>query len=154
MSKKTKVIESNVQPNPKEAEIWAKVNEDGSREIKQYNSSTGKFECCGGSGSGSSSGESIVKYYEVNASANSNIALREIFPFQKGTDPNGNLAIGGFLGVNNAVAVAFMPVYFNLNGELKKFMTPEDVNEAGIMDIPEGFIIKEISQDEFYNLEA
>jgi hypothetical protein len=31
-------------------------------------------------------------------------------------------------------------------------MTPEDVNEAGLMDIPEGFIIKEISQDEFYNL--
>lgn len=51
MSKKTKVITSSIQPNPKEAEIWAKINEDGSREVKQYNSSAGKFECCGGSGS-------------------------------------------------------------------------------------------------------
>lgn len=65
MSKRTKVIESNVQPNPKEAEIWAKVNEDGSREVKQYNSSTGKFECCGGSGSG---GEDCftMEYYLVD----------------------------------------------------------------------------------------
>ena len=30
MSKRTKVIESNIQPNPKEAEIWTKVNKDGS----------------------------------------------------------------------------------------------------------------------------
>lgn len=66
MSKKTKVITSNIQPNPKEAEIWAKVNEDGSREVKQYNSSTGKFECCGGSDSGSGSGsEDNLVYYKV-----------------------------------------------------------------------------------------
>lgn len=108
----------------------------------------------GGSGSGSGSGESIVKYYEVNASANDSIGLGQIFPMRKGDDPNGNYGIGPFVSIDNAVAVAYMPVYLNLNGELKKLMTPEDVNESGVMDIPEGFIIKEISQDEFYNLEA
>ena len=77
-----------------------------------------------------------------------------IFPIRKGVDSNGNQGIGPFIGVNNAVAVAFMPIYINHNGELKKLMTLEDVKESGAADIPEGFIIKEISQDEFYNLEA
>ena len=67
MSKKTKVITSNIQPNPKEAEIWAKVNKDGSREVKQYNNSTGKFECCGGSGSGSGNSDgATMEYYHID----------------------------------------------------------------------------------------
>lgn len=67
MSKKTKVITSNVQPNPKEAEIWNKVNKDGSREVKQYNNRTGKFECCGGSSSGSGSGETSKQRWTGHA---------------------------------------------------------------------------------------
>ena len=44
MSKKNKIIESNTQPNHKEAEIWAKPSNDGIREIKYYNNVTNKWE--------------------------------------------------------------------------------------------------------------
>ncbi len=89
MSKKTKVITSNIQPNPKEAEIWAKVNKDGSREVKQYNNSTGKFECCGGSGSGSGSGSSdgiTMEYYRIDwDKANDIIARFDYGPIYRST---------------------------------------------------------------------
>ena len=106
------------------------------------------------SGSGSGSEESIVKYYEINASADNGTGLGYIFPIRRGVDSNGNQGIGPFVAIQDAAAVAYVPVYINYNGELKKLMTPEDANESGAANIPEGFIIKEISQDEFYNLEA
>ena len=59
MAKKLKVIESNIQPNPKEAEIWVTpTNEDGSKEVKYWNRK--KHEWVeGGSGSGSGSGKKL-----------------------------------------------------------------------------------------------
>ena len=98
--------------------------------------------------------ENIVKYYEVNASVNNNEGLGDLFPIRKGIDPNGNKGVGSFISIGNEIAVAYMPIYFNIDGELKKLMIPEDVNEAGIMNIPDGYIIKEITQEEFYSLET
>ena len=150
-----KIYNGNVQPNPKEFKIW--VNDEGI--IKTWNGTewieqSGGSGESGGSGSGSGSEESIVKYYEINASADNGTGLGYIFPIRKGVDSNGNQGIGTFVAIQDAAAVAYMPLYVNYNGELKKLMTPEDANESGAADIPEGFIIKEISQDEFYNLEA
>lgn len=45
MSKEFKVIESTIQPNPKEAEIWmTPASQDGTREIKHYNNVSKKWE--------------------------------------------------------------------------------------------------------------
>lgn len=49
MSKKLKAIESEIQPNHKEAEIWVTpTNEDGSKEIKYWNRKKDEWSECGG----------------------------------------------------------------------------------------------------------
>ena len=144
-----KIYNGNVQPNHKEYKIW--VNDEGI--IKTW-SGTEWIEQSGGSGNGSSSGESIVKYYEVNASVAGDGDLGQIIAMRKGIDYYGNQGIGPFVSFKDAVAVGYTPIYVNIDGELKKLMTLEDVKESGLMDVPEGYIIKEISQEQFYNLEA
>lgn len=120
MSKKTKVIESSVQPNPKEAEIWAKINEDGSRELKQYNSATGKFEYSGGSGTGGGSGEaaSTMEYLDVSGLSNAqkaNLILYGIY--LRGFIPSNNIFMAG---------VTYAPFY-EIGGDTK------DVTHIAIM---------------------
>lgn len=65
MSKKFKVIESSIQPNPKEAEIWAIPQPDGTRVLKQYNETTRTWEggsAEGGSDDGVGLGQFLVRY--------------------------------------------------------------------------------------------
>lgn len=58
MSKKLKAIESTIQPNHKEAEIWVTpTNEDGSKEVKYWNRKKHEWDGCGTSG---------YKYYKIN----------------------------------------------------------------------------------------
>lgn len=45
---KNKIIESTVQPNPKEAEVWSIPKADGSRELKYYDESSKEWKSAGG----------------------------------------------------------------------------------------------------------
>ena len=57
MSKKLKAIESNIQPNHKEAEIWVTpTNEDGSKEVKYWNKKKHEWDGCNG-------GEKLIYMY-------------------------------------------------------------------------------------------
>lgn len=68
MSKEFKVIESKVQPNHKEAEIWmTPADKDGTREIKHYNNVSQEWEGGSGSSSGDGGGDG-----ENNPSINGN----------------------------------------------------------------------------------
>lgn len=165
MSKRTKVIESNIQPNPKEAEIWAKVNKDGSREIKQYNSSTGKFECCGGSGSGS--GESdFALYYQTELDSTNNLgvvsAAMDIhgFPcvmkaivntgsiygtaqsFSSLSDVTSGIVQIQFIRVRAATSPAFEEYPFYTDDEIKSAL-------GSLLNA-----LTPITKEQFYNLEA
>ena len=61
MSKEFKVIESNIQPNHKEAEIWATpTSNNGTRSLKYWNQKTQSWE--GESGGGESGGSETIKY--------------------------------------------------------------------------------------------
>lgn len=65
MSKKNKVVYSNIQPNTKEAGIWVNTN-DGNIKIEK----DGKWVDDGGNGSGGSSADSrIVKLFFSNDDA-------------------------------------------------------------------------------------
>lgn len=49
MTKRNKVIESEIQPNHKEAEVWIKpAKEDGTREVSYWNRKTDSWDECGG----------------------------------------------------------------------------------------------------------
>lgn len=54
MSKEFKVIESNIQPNHKEAEIWATpASNNGTKQLKYWNQKTQSWEGEGSGGNGS-----------------------------------------------------------------------------------------------------
>ena len=62
MSKKLKAVESSIQPNHKEAELWiTPTNNDGSKEVKYWNSKAQEWSECG---SGSGESESSWAFYK------------------------------------------------------------------------------------------
>lgn len=166
MSKKTKVITSNIQPNPKEAEIWAKINKDGSREVKQYNNSTGKFECCGGSGSGSSDGIEYT-YFDLrnyNLGENDSIYLLNLllcssllYLPQTDNNPPGVFTYGmlSFYSADalNALGVAIdESMTITIPGS-ETLTTVKELLISGITEEKYNAIPR-ITKEEFYNLEA
>lgn len=59
MSKKLKAIESTIQPNHKEAEIWVTpTNEDGSKEVKYWNRKKHEWDGC--------DGNNPILYYKIS----------------------------------------------------------------------------------------
>lgn len=66
MSKKLKAVESNIQPNHKEAELWVTpTNNDGSKEVKYWNSKTQEWSKCEGEGNGGDV-EAAAEYYRID----------------------------------------------------------------------------------------
>lgn len=169
MSKKTKVITSNIQPNPKEAEIWAKVNEDGSREVKQYNSSTGKFECCGGSGSGSGSGNVSLAYFYIDRSTTDSYAFDNTVAGFYGvlyayTFNGYNIVSAKYVLDTVSISIPDVSYFAVIDGTIPQMNMDtgamEDINNAN--QIRESIKsmsstqchIREITKEQFYNLEA
>ena len=66
MSKKLKAVESNIQPNHKEAELWVThTNNDGSKEVKYWNSKAQQWSKCEGEGNGGDV-EAAAEYYRID----------------------------------------------------------------------------------------
>lgn len=66
MSKKLKAVESNIQPNHKEAELWVtSTNNDGSKEVKYWNSKAQSWSKCEGEGNGGDV-EAAAEYYRID----------------------------------------------------------------------------------------
>lgn len=66
MSKKLKAVESSIQPNHKEAELWiTPTNNDGSKEVKYWNSKAQEWSECG-----SGSGDDNFVYYKLDKNYN------------------------------------------------------------------------------------
>lgn len=163
MSKKTKVITSNIQPNPKEAEIWAKINEDGSREVKQYNSSTGKFECCGGSGNGEKEVYTYIDvkdYSKINRVPYMYAAVLKYEGDLMGTTFKGFLPYDIFSqfngSIDNVTAIMIDENCYttNINDESMSVVASFiDILKAG-SNSEEYFTLPRITKEEFYNLDA
>lgn len=66
MSKKLKAVESNIQSNHKEAELWVTpTNNDGSKEVKYWNSKAQSWSKCEGEGNGGDV-EAAAEYYRID----------------------------------------------------------------------------------------
>ena len=169
MSKRNKIIESPIQPNPKEAEVWAKPNGDGTRDIKKYDATSNSWVCCGGSESGNN--EDNVEYYRIDWDK------AEELGYEHGSNNNTTMSMCFSISMTNLVkgtiggqTIVVTPAYMNYALSFKAcdyiefrpisiFMTGQDETHfktfndvtQSVTDVSSCFI--PITKEEFYSFE-
>lgn len=162
MSKKLKAVESNIQPNHKEAELWVTpTNNDGSKEVKYWNSKAQEWSECS-SGDSGGSGEDSWIYYDVrgidNETLTAVLGFGDMYPLMlhtKSTSYNGETVhlIKGLVRYQAdrenvlyvALDIKWKAYYSAIEGTLLEF-----IEEQGLTELFSS--IPRITKEEFYSL--